>query len=90
MLISPAAQEWLEQGREEGREEGVEAGLAQGKRQLLLDLITYRFGAPDAALRAALDACSREQLSAVSHSVLDASSSAEVLGKIRQLSSSAG
>ena len=98
MLISPAAQEWLEQGREEGleqgldqgREEGLERGLEQGKRQLLVDLITYRFGAPDTALRAALDACNREQLSAVSHSVLDASSAAEVLRNIRQLTVSVG
>ncbi|RLT42519.1 MAG: Rpn family recombination-promoting nuclease/putative transposase [Chloroflexi bacterium] len=81
MLISPAAQEWLEQGREEG----VERGLEQGKRQLLLDLITYRFGAPEPALRAALDACNREQLSAVSHIVLDASSAAEVLRNIRRM-----
>ncbi len=81
MLISPAAQEWLEQGREEG----VERGLEQGKRQLLVDLITYRFGAPDTALRAALDACNREQLSAVSHIVLDASSAAEMLRNIRRM-----
>jgi flagellar biosynthesis/type III secretory pathway protein FliH len=86
MLISPAAQEWLEQGREEGREEG----LAQGKRQLLLDLLTYRFGAPDTALRETLDGCGPEQLSAVSHVVLDARSAAEVLGKIREMLSPAG
>ena len=86
MLISPAAQEWLDQGREEGLEQGLE----RGKRQLLFDLITYRFGPPDTALRAALDACNREQLSAVSHIVLDASSAAEVLRNIRQMTASAG
>ena len=97
MLISPAAQEWLEQGREEGlergleqgleqgMEQGLERGLEQGKRQLLTDLITYRFGAPDTALRAALDACSPEQLSAVSRIVLDASSATEVLAEMRRL-----
>ncbi len=90
MLISPAAQEWLEQGREEGLERGLERGLEQGKRQLLLDLITYRFGAPDTALRAALDACSGEQLSAVSHIVLDASSAAEVLRNIQRMAATAG
>lgn len=81
MLISPAAQEWLEQGREEG----LERGLERGKRQLLLDLITYRFGPPDSALRAALDGCSPEQLSAVSYIVLDASSAAEVRRNIRRM-----
>jgi len=86
MLISRVAQEWLEKGREQG----IEQGKAQGKRQLLIDLLTYRFGAPDAALRKALDGCSPEQLSAVSHIVLDAGSAAEVLGKIRQMLPSAG
>ncbi len=55
----------------------------RGKRQLLLDLITYRFGAPEVALREALDTCDREQLSAVSHIVLDANSALEILHKIR-------
>lgn len=85
MLISPAAQQWLEEGREEGRQEGREEGRAQGKRQMLVDLITYRFGAPDSALLAALDACSLEQLSAASRIVLDAGSAAEVALKIRQM-----
>lgn len=85
MLISPAAQEWLEQGREEGLEQGLERGLEQGKRQLLTDLITYRFGAPDTALRAALDACSPDQLSVASRIVLDASSATEVLAEMRRL-----
>lgn len=92
MLISPAAlislvsQEWLEQGREEG----LERGLEQGKRQLLLDLITYRFGAPDALLVAALDGCGPEELSAVSHIVLDAENAVEVLEKIQQMLPPAG
>lgn len=60
--------------------------MEQGKHQLLLDLITYRFGAPDPALTEALDGCSLEQLSGVSHIVLDASSAAEVLLKVRQMS----
>ena len=86
MLISRVAQEWLEKGREQG----IEQGKAQGKRQLLIDLLTYRFGAPNAELREALDGCGPEQLSAVSHSVLDAGSAAEVLRNIRRMSSSAG
>jgi predicted transposase/invertase (TIGR01784 family) len=93
MLISPAAQEWLEQGREQGREQGLEQGLEQGreqgleqgKRQLLLDLLTYRFGEPDEAQRAALEACNLEQLSAVSRVLLDADSAAEVLLNIRKI-----
>ncbi len=85
MLISPAAQQWLEEGREEGRQVGREEGRAQGKRQMLVELITYRFGAPDAALLAALDACSLEQLSAASRIVLDATSATEVLHRVKQV-----
>jgi len=81
MLISPAAQQWLEEGREEGRQEGE----LQGKRQMLVELITYRFGAPDAALLAALDVCSLEQLSVASRIVLDAGSAQEVLHRVQQL-----
>lgn len=88
MLISPAAQEWLELGREEGLELGREEGLAQGKRQMLLDLITYRFGEPSPDLYAALDACDPQQLSQISHIVLDADNAAEVLEIIRQLTRS--
>ncbi|HRA68399.1 MAG TPA: DUF4351 domain-containing protein, partial [Caldilinea sp.] len=77
--------EWLEQGGEQGREQGLEQGLEQGKRQLLLDLLTYRFGEPDEAQRAALEACNLEQLSAVSRVLLDADSAAEVLLNIRKI-----
>lgn len=85
MLISPAAQQWLEEGREEGRQEGRQEGELQGKRQMLVELITYRFGAPDAALLAALDVCSLEQLSVASRIVLDAGSAQEVLHRVQQL-----
>lgn len=89
MLISPAAQQWLDEGRQEGREEGREQGReegqVQGKRQMLIELVTYRFGAPDAALLAALEACSTEQLSAASRVVLDASSAAEVLDQLTRM-----
>jgi predicted transposase/invertase (TIGR01784 family) len=89
MLISPAAQQWLEEGREEGREvgreEGREEGQLEGKRSLLIDLLTYRFGTPDEALLAALHQCTLEQLSTASRILLDAGSAAEVLQKLRQL-----
>jgi hypothetical protein len=51
----------------------------------LIDPISYRFGAPDAALRSAPDACNLEQLSTASHIVMDANSVAEVLDKIREI-----
>jgi len=81
MLISPAAEEWLQQGIEEGREEGRE----EGKRQLLIELLAYRFGPPDADLLAALDACTLEQMSVVSRMILDAGSAAEVRQRVRAL-----
>jgi predicted transposase/invertase (TIGR01784 family) len=89
MLISPAAQQWLEEGRQEGRqegrEEGREEGQLEGKRQMLIELVTYRFGAPNTALLAALEACSLEQLSAASRIVLDAGSAQELLDTLQRL-----
>lgn len=66
-------------GREEGRHEGREEGRRLERRELLVKLITLRFGAPDTSTLARLDSASAEQLARSAGRVLDAATLDDVL-----------
>ena len=70
----------LERGRTRGRDEGRAEGQLQQARKTLLKLGTHRFGAPDAATRAALEALADlATLDELCERVLDAAGWADLL-----------
>jgi predicted transposase YdaD len=56
MKDSVTYQAIVEEGKAAGRAEGIAKGKIEGAREILLDLGRERFGPPDAATRAALEA----------------------------------
>ena len=84
-------EEGLEAGREQGRAQGLEQGLERGlergrqaaARDLLLDLVTDRFGPCGDALRARVDAIQDEaQLRALARAIPRTSTLAEFASKL--------
>lgn len=61
-----------EQIAKDAEERGRRRGREEGRRDLLVKLLTLRFGAPDAATLARLDHATSEQLSRYAERVLDA------------------
>lgn len=73
-------QELLSQGREIGKEEGLIQGKAEQARTLLLRLGRRRFGEPDAATVAVLEALADlPRLERMSDAILDVPSWADLL-----------
>jgi hypothetical protein len=76
---------WLEMaaGRAmaRGEQEGLQAGLIEGRREVLLDQLTFRFGALPAALRARLDVADADALQRWSRRLLDAASLGDVFAE---------
>jgi hypothetical protein len=72
-----------EQIAKEAEERGRRKGREEGRRELLVKLITLRFGAPDAATIERLDGASAEQLARCAERVLDATTLDEVLAPCR-------
>ncbi|MFT4127422.1 MAG: Rpn family recombination-promoting nuclease/putative transposase [Gordonia sp. (in: high G+C Gram-positive bacteria)] len=54
--------EGRQQGRAEGRKEGRQQGRAEGQAQLLVDMLTARFGQVDAATREIVEHATTDQL----------------------------
>ena len=70
----------LAEGRAEGRAEGKSEGRTEGERALILQLGSQRFGPPDAATRARLDAItSTEQLERLAGRLLAVETWSELL-----------
>ena len=69
-------QKGLQQGIQEGRQQGIQEGLQQGMRQgqaeLLIELITTRFGPIDFDTRLKLAAANPKQISAWARNFVDA------------------
>ena len=69
-------------GRAEGRTEGKSEGRTEGERALILQLGSQRFGPPDAATRARLDAItSTEQLERLAGRLLAVETWSELLAE---------
>ena len=66
---SPLYQEWVRKATEEGLSKGMAQGMAQGEerglREAVLIILRGRFGEPAADIVTAVDAASRETLSAI-------------------------
>jgi predicted transposase YdaD len=73
MQESTAYQAILREGRQEGRNEGLIEGRITGERQLLIRQGTKKFGKPDPAILAAIEAIRDvERLEALGERILDA------------------
>jgi predicted transposase YdaD len=71
----------IEQGFEKGIEKGIEKGKVDAERGMILRLGTKRFGEPDAAIRAALDAAELPRLEILVDRLLEVESWSELLAK---------
>ena len=78
-------QDVFAEGREEGRKDGLEAGRAEGRRaalvEVLVELVTARFGTLTPAQRQRLQGADTESLMRWSKRLLSAASLAEVFGE---------
>jgi hypothetical protein len=74
-----AAEEIAKNAEERGRREGREEGRRFERHQLLVKLISLRFGAPDEATLARLERATPEQLSECAERVISATTLKDVL-----------
>lgn len=71
--------EGIQTGRQEGRREGRQEGRREGESELLLRLITRKFGPPDARVRHRIASAEAETLLLWAERVLTAQTLDEVL-----------
>lgn len=69
-----------EKGRQEGRLEGIQEGLQEGERQILLRLMSKRFGRIPASAKKRLEEMTPRQLERLAVQLLTASSLEDLLG----------
>lgn len=78
-LMPTLAEFWKDEGRAEGLARGRVEGRVEGERQMLLQLLTSKFGPLDESVRGRIDAASETDLSRWVARVLTAGSVHEVL-----------
>jgi len=71
-----------EQGLEQGREQGLEQGREEGQRELLLDMISDRFGAIPAEIEARVRSARSDDLRLWTKRLLSASSLSDIFGQL--------
>ena len=70
----------IAEGEAKGKAEGEAKGKAEGKAELVLRMLTLRFGALPAELAERLRAASADELDAMAERILTAASAGEVVG----------
>ena len=74
-MLEETAQEWRKQALKEGRREGRREGELSGMRELLLQVMTTRFGRlPDGVRRRVEEISSKQELRKLGRKVLAATS----------------
>jgi flagellar biosynthesis/type III secretory pathway protein FliH len=70
---------YIEQGRQQGIKQGIEQGIEQGEANVLLRLITKKFGPPSESVRQRIAAADADTLLHWSERILTADSLEAVL-----------
>ena len=70
--------EGMQKGMQKGMREGIQKGMQKGELNVLLRLLTRRFGPLDSATEQRLQQASSEELERWADNILDAESLAEV------------
>ena len=78
-VLAEGIQTGRQEGRREGRQEGRQEGRREGESELLLRLITRKFGPPDARVRHRIASAEAETLLLWAERVLTAQTLDEVL-----------
>ncbi|MCX6047023.1 MAG: DUF4351 domain-containing protein [Chloroflexi bacterium] len=86
---SPWYNELIKEGIEQGIERGIEQGIERGKEQMLLHLLSHKFGELDSAWIARIEDIPAEQLEEVFVLALDSSTLQELAAHLDNLSSPA-
>jgi hypothetical protein len=76
---SDFARHYFGQGVEKGREKGLEKGMAQGRAELVLRLLTSRFGVLGDEVKARISAAKVDELDAIAERLLTAQTLQEAL-----------
>ena len=77
-------QRGLQQGVQQGMHQGMQQGMQQGKSEMVLRLLTHRFGPLEAAVKARVTQLEAPQLDQLSEALLDFQRESELLNWLKQ------
>jgi predicted transposase/invertase (TIGR01784 family) len=79
-MLAERVKKWAEEWKEQGLEEGRQEGRQEGQAALLLQMLEWKFGTPDAETRARVETAAIETVLCWSRRLLEARSLDEVFG----------